>query len=414
MENAALEIFKAYGLSILLGALMGLERERVENRLAGLRTFILVTLFGCICGRIAEPAAGAWIALGGLAAVVVHSAMMHYIRIKEGVSAGLTTAFALLIAYTVGILVAYDRTIAAVAVSLATTVILYFKLQMHKFSQNLSERDIVAMFQFGLIAFIILPVLPNRGFGPSQALNPYNIWLMVVLIGGINLVGYVILKLTGKQWGGPVLGILGGIVSSTATTLSFSRHTKKNIDFSLMGAVIVSLASTVVLVRVAFLVGIIHSELLNEMVFPLTLMFLCGLVPTFIVWRKTRTQDVGASAPETQNPVELRRALLFGFIYAVVLLAVSAGKQYLGNKGVYIVSFISGLTDVDAITLTNARLAGKGELGYYPAAVSILIAYVSNLAFKLGIIGVLGTKRMFRWTLLCFLCMAVPIVLVFV
>ncbi len=410
MQNLPLQIFEHYGLAILLGALMGLERERKEARLAGLRTFILVTLFGTICGQVAEGAGGAWVVSAGMIAVIVQSAMVHILRVREDITAGMTTAVALLVAYGIGLLVAEDRTLAAVSLSLATTVILYFKPQLHKFSHSLSERDLYAIFQFGLIAFIILPILPNRGFGPYDALNPYNIWLMVVMISAINLSGYVVLKFAGQNWGGPVLGILGGVASSTATTLSFSRHARSNRDFSLMGAVVVSLASTVVLIRIAVLVGIIHAELLNDMALPLIAMFCCGLVPAFFVWRKSSTQD--APPPETRNPVELKQALLFGVLYAVILLAVSAGKDFFGDKGVYIVSFISGLTDVDAITLSNARLAAQGSLGGSQAATSILIAYVSNLIFKLAMVGVIGTPGMLRWTLLCFVCLALPAVLI--
>ncbi len=412
MEMEVLTLFKHIGLAVLLGALMGLERERKETRLAGLRTFILVTLFGSICGLVAELPTGQWFVFAGMVAIIVQAAMIHVLRAREELSAGLTTSIALLIAYGVGVLVSDDQTLAAVSLSLTTTVVLYFKPQLHEFSRNLSERDLFAIFQFGLIAFIILPILPDRGFGPYEALNPYNIWLMVVVISAINLVGYVILKLTGQRWGGPMIGILGGIVSSTATTLSFSRHTRDNHELSMIGAVVVSLASTVVLIRMAFLVGIIHVELLNILAIPLLAMFICGLLPVLFVWRKASEHD--APPPETKNPAELKQALLFGLIYAIALLAISAGKDYFGNKGIYIVSLVSGLTDVDAITLSNSRLAAQQALTDSQAAISILIAYVSNLAFKLMLVGIISTKQMFRWTLVCFFCLAFPALLVLV
>jgi len=412
LDTAALQIFKLYGLAILLGALMGFERERKETRLAGLRTFILVTLFGTICGQIAGLTYERWIIFAGMVAIIVQSVMLHILRAKEEISPGLTTSVALLVAYGIGILVAYDQTLAAVSLSLATTVILYFKPQMHKFSRSLSKHDIFAIFQFALIAFIILPILPDRGFGPYLALNPYNIWLMVVMINALNLMGYVVLKFVGHQWGGPMLGMLGGIASSTATTLSFSRHAQRNKDFSMMGAVVVSLASTVVLIRMALLIGIIHFELLQEMVLPLIGMFCCGLLSSYLVWVKTPTYET----PETEakNPMELKQALIFGFIYAAVLLAISAGKVYFGNTGVYLVSLLSGLTDVDAITLSNARIAGTGTLGNSQAAIGILIAYVANLIFKLTLVSAIGTRQMFRWALFPFACLALPALLIFI
>jgi uncharacterized membrane protein (DUF4010 family) len=410
MDPAVWKIFEIYGLAILLGALMGFERERKQSRLAGLRTFILITLFGAICGQIGTVVESTWIVFAGLLAILVQSGMVHFLRVKEAITAGMTTSIALLVAYGIGVLVALEQILAAVTLALATTVILYFKPQLHQFTKNLSEKDIHAIFQFGLIAFIILPVLPNQGYGPYNALNPYNIWLMVVMISAINLVGYVILKIVGQRWGGPVLGILGGIVSSTATTLSFSRHAKNNPGFSLMGAVVVSLASAVVLIRMAVLVGIIHAQLLTKLVLPLSAMFCVGLAAVIIVWKRTDTQETPTF--ETNNPMELRQALLFGMIYAVVLLGVSAGEYFFGNKGVYLVSLISGLTDVDAITLSNARIASKGALASDQAAISILIAYVSNLFFKLAVVGILGTRKMLYWLLITFASLGFPALLV--
>jgi uncharacterized membrane protein (DUF4010 family) len=331
---------------------------------------------------------------------------------KQEFPAGLTTATALLVAYGIGVLVSFEQLVAAVSLSLATTAILYFKPQMHEFSHRLSKRDLYAIFQFVLVAFIILPILPDHGYGPYKALNPSNIWFMVVMISGINLIGYVILKLVSHRWGGLFLGVLGGLVSSTATTLSFGRHAKKAPEFSLTGAVIVSLASAVMLIRMAFLIGIIHVDLLAELAVPMTGMFICGLIPTYFVWRKSSRLEV--PPPNTRNPAELQQALVFGFLYAIIFLAVSAGKEFFGNKGVYLVSLASGFFDVDAITLSNARMAETGVLAVSQAGISILIAMVANLCFKLVLIGLIGTWQMFRWAMLCFICLALPALLMFV
>ncbi len=411
-ETTAWQLFESYFLAILLGALMGLERERQEPRLAGLRTFILVTLFGAICGNMALDGSYPWVVAAGLGAITVQSAMVHFLRLKEHMPPGLTTSIALLVAYGIGVLLATGYIVPAVAISLATTVILYFKLQMHEFSRRLQQRDLYAIFQFILVAFIIWPILPDRSYGPYQALNPSDIWLMVVIISAINLAGYITLKVVGQRWGGPVLGILGGIVSSTATTLSFSRYTRDNPGFSQAAAVVVALASTVVLIRVAFLVGMIHPALLAGLALPMGAMFIGGLIPAFLIWRNTPRGD--GPAPNTKNPVELPQALFFGLLYAAVILAVSAAKDYLGNSGVYIVALVSGLTDVDAITLSNARLVQQGVLQASQAHISILIALISNLCFKLGMVAFFSTRQMFRWTLCCFVCLALPALLILI
>lgn len=411
MDIDTLEIFQRYMLAILLGSLLGLERERRDEHPAGLRTFILVTLFGSICGQISVIASSYWLLFAGMLAITAQSAMAHFQRARDDSAIGLTTSVALLVAFGIGVLIFQGQTMPAIFLSFATTIILYFKPQMHEFSHNLSPRDLHAIFQFVLIAFIILPILPDQDLAPYRAINPYNVWLMVVVISAINLTGYIAMKFVGQRWHGPLLGILGGLISSTATTLSFSRHAKAEPGFSVTGAVIVSLASTLVLARIAILVGLVYPELLSPLTLPLTAMFLGGLLPVFLIWRQASKQD--APLQETRNPVELKQALIFGLLYALVLLAVSAGKDFMGDRGVYVVSMISGFADVDAIILTNARLAKNGILGVDQASICILIAYVANLVFKLAMVGIIGTLRMFRWVAICFTALTLPALIVF-
>ncbi|MBM9514048.1 MgtC/SapB family protein [Desulfogranum marinum] len=403
--------FETYVLAMLLGALLGLERERKERRLAGLRTFILVVLFGAICGQLSQIIDNQWLLMAGMLAVAAQTITVQILRLDRGnEEPGLTTLSALLIAFTIGALVAFDLQSSAVALSLATTVILYFKPQLHAFTHRLKRQDLVAIFQFCLLAFVILPVLPNHSYGPYGTLNPYNIWLMVVMISGFNVVGYVTLKLIGSRWGGPFLGLIGGLVSSTATTFSISRHARANPTFSMTGALVIALASAIALVRMALLIGVIYLPLLEELVVPLGTMFIGGLVPALWIWHRLGNKEV--PVPETKNPAELKQAVLFGMLYAIILVAVSGGKDFFGEKGVYIVALLSGLTDVDAITLSNSRLAGQEVLALSQAGISLLIAFVANLAFKLALVGFIGTMKMTWYVLLCFAGLAVPAVIV--
>lgn len=410
IDHSTLHLFQTYAMALLLGALMGLERERSDTRIAGLRTFILVTLFGSLCGNIALSLNSQGLILIGLLVIATQGVMVHIIRLKEQISSGMTTVIALLVAYLVGVLVTQQQQLTAITLALVTTMVLCFKPQMHAFSHRLEKHDLYAIFQFILVAFIILPVVPDQGYGPYQALNPYNIWLMVVLISGINLVGYVILKLVGQRWGSPVLGILGGMVSSTATTLTFSRQARTLPQTSNTGTVVVSLASTIVLVRITAFITLLNPQLLSHLWRPLSAMFIGGLLPIFFIWRQSRSEQ--APRLESKNPAELSQALLFGVLYGGVLLAVSVAKDYFGREGVYLVALISGFTDVDAITLTNARLSAIGELDSLQAAASVVIAMLANLVFKLGMVALLGTRQMLRGTLLCFSCLALPALLI--
>jgi uncharacterized membrane protein (DUF4010 family) len=404
MELTTLDLFQRFGLAILLGALMGLERERSGARIAGMRTFPLISLLGAVCGFLAELSGSLWTVAAGFLGVTALTVTGNLLQARRRPDPGITTEIAILIAFGVGALVHYRQAYLAVAIALAATAILYFKPHLHAFSRKVEQRDLYAIFQFGLVTFIILPVLPDRTFGPFDALNPRHIWLMVVLISGISLAGYVVLKGVGKRWGGPVLGLLGGIVSSTATTLAFGRHARRIPDFSRTAAVVVILASAVLMVRVTVEVAVVHPPLLRQLGLPVGGMLLAGLIAGGVAWSRFRHEET--VAPETKNPAELIGAITFGLLYGLVLLAVSAGKHYLGSEGVYLVSLISGLTDLDAITLSSARLVSTGVLEPQQARNAVILAILANLAFKLAAVRIIGTQALARWTAIGFAAIA--------
>jgi uncharacterized membrane protein (DUF4010 family) len=404
MELTTLELFKNFALAILLGALMGLERERSGGRFAGMRTFPLISLTGAVSALLGDLTGNHWVVAAGLIGVTILAVTGNLLQARRRPDPGLTTSIAMLIAFGLGAMVYFDQAAPAVAVAFAATAILYFKPHLHAFSHKVKQRDLYAVFQFGLVTFIILPVLPSRNYGPFDSLNPQHIWLMVVLISGISLCAYVVLKLVRGKWGGPLLGLLGGLVSSTATTLAFGRKARQNPGLSRTAAVVVILASTVLMVRVVVEVGVVNPALLRHLWAPVILMFLAGLAVAALVWGKSKTET--ELVPETKNPAELTGAIAFGLLYGVVLLAVSTGMHYFGSEGVYVVSLISGLTDVDAITLTNARLARTEVLEPLQARNAIVIAILANLVFKLAAVRIIGTARLARWTALGFAAIA--------
>ena len=404
MEPTTLEIFQRFGLAILLGALMGLERERSGTRIAGMRTFPLIALLGAICSFLAELSGSFWTVAAGFLAVTALSVTGNLLQARRRPDPGITTEIAILVAFGVGAFVQYRQAYLAVAIALAATAILYFKPHLHAFSRKVEQRDLYAVFQFGLVTFIILPVLPDASYGPFDALNPRHIWLMVVLISGISLTGYIVLKGVGKRWGWPVLGLLGGVVSSTATTLAFSRQARSNPGLSRMVAMVVILASSMLMVRVTVEIAVVHPPLLRQLGLPVFGMLVAGLAAGGVVWRRSHQED--AIVPETDNPAKLPRAITFGLLYGLVLLAVSAAKHYLGSEGVYVVSLISGLTDLDAITISSARLVSTGVLEPQQARNAIILAVLANLAFKLAAVRILGSADLARWTTLGFAAIA--------
>jgi uncharacterized membrane protein (DUF4010 family) len=250
---------------------------------------------------------------------------------------------------------------------------------------------------FAGISLIILPILPDQTYGPLDVLNPRNIWLMVVLIVGISVVGYFIYKFVGKKTGIISNGILGGLISSTATTVSYARKTSDTKSINKVAAFIITAASAIALIRILIEVGVVIPEKLPQIILPLAIEFiimaaLC--VGLFYLINKDNKDD---EMPEPDNPAQFKSALIFGLLYGLILLAVAFTKQEFGNNALYIVAIISGLTDVDAITLSLSQLMKNDGLNISTGWRLILLASLSNLLFKGIMAAVLGTRQLAKW-----------------
>jgi uncharacterized membrane protein (DUF4010 family) len=246
--------------------------------------------------------------------------------------------------------------------------------------------------QFVLITLVILPILPNENYGPYKVLNPHKIWLMVVLIVGISVIGYIIYKFFGQQAGTLAGGVLGGLISSTATTVSFSRRSKESPEASGMAALIIMVASTIVFVRLLIIIGAVAPGFLRAAAGPLGTLLAVMAVVSFVYWRMS--EGGNAKLPPQGNPSELRAALIFAALYALILLAVSAAKARYGNQGLYLVSILSGLTDMDAITLSIGGMAQREEIASGVAWRLVIVAALSNLVFKAGAVAFLGSRAL--------------------
>ena len=257
---------------------------------------------------------------------------------------------------------------------------------------RLGAEDLKAIMQFALISLVILPVLPDRTYDAYAVLNPRSIWLMVVLIVGINLGGYILYKFFGERAGVILGGILGGMISSTATTVSYSKRTAHAPDGSRLAGVVIMIASTIVFARLLLEIALVAPGFLPVAAPPLLVMLaLFALLSLTAWWRVKREQS---SMPEQTNPSELKSALLFGAIYACVLFAVAAGKNWFGERGLYAVAVLSGLTDMDAITISTAQLVGGRSLPAQDGWRLILVAGMSNLLFKGVLVATLGAKKL--------------------
>jgi uncharacterized membrane protein (DUF4010 family) len=302
---------------------------------------------------------------------------------------GTTTVTALLICYSLGVLVWVGYSKLAVMLAIATTTLLYFKPELQGMSQRLTRRDLVSILQFSVLSFVILPILPDQNYGPYDAFNPYQAWMMVVLISGLSLAGYVALRWTGQRYGAPLLGFFGGLVSSTATTLVYARHSKLNDGMLRLSAVVILIASQVVLVRLMVVSGIISPSILKQLAPVMGLGFLFGLTATLFNWKRLRNSGE-LPMPETSNPTEIHAALTFGLLFVVVLFCSAWLSDVAGSGGLYIVAIVSGLTDVDAIALSSLRLFHMDKLSSVQTVTSISLAFLSNMMFKFGMAASIG------------------------
>lgn len=379
------------GVALGLGLLVGMQRERTERSVAGVRTFPLITMFGAVSSLLAQTFGG-WVLAAGMVALAGLVVTGNLAKQKAGdLDPGTTTEFAAVLMFAVGALTLHDLSLAVIVGGLVA-LLLHLKAEMHRIVGAFGEREVRAIMQFVLLTLVILPVLPNAAYGPYAVLNPFKLWLMVVLIVGLSLCGYVAFKLLGARRGTLVAGLLGGLISSTATTVSFARHSQQGKDSAPLFATIILLASTVVYARVLALLAAVAAPVFPQLVLPLASMLGVMLVISLVAFLASRRG--AATSIEPENPAELKSALIFGGLYALVLLLVAAANQHFGQAGIYTVAFLSGLTDMDAITLSTSQLAAGGQMAAGTVWRAVLIASLANMIFKIGMISALGTRAL--------------------
>ncbi|NNE92810.1 MAG: MgtC/SapB family protein [Verrucomicrobiales bacterium] len=386
------------GLALLIGLLIGMQRERANEAPAGLRTFALIGLAGFLSGLLAEQFNG-WIVVAGVIFLAAVFSVGNFIVHRNGAdhhTGGITSEIAALIVYGIGVYLANDQTERSFAVLVAgvTALLLYYKKPMHEFVRGLGGEDVRAIMQFVLITLVILPVLPNQTYGPYDVVNPFNAWLMVVLIVGIGLAGFLVYRIAGSKVGTILSGLLGGMVSSTATSVSASRFAQGNSDRASAAALIIMIATTVSIGRILIELVAVNREDILQTGPPLLVFLLVFAILSFFLYRTRSNEMVELDPPK--NPAQLKPAIIFGVLYVLILLAVAATKEEFGQSGLYVVAVISGLTDVDAITLSTAKLMSGDSLDVATGWRVILIAAIANTVFKGAIVGVVGDRHVFK------------------
>jgi len=384
-----IEALPQFLTSLAIGLLIGLERERNPSAKAGLRTFALVAVFGTLAALLSTKLGSPWLLIAGLLVVAGTIIAANLNNPREENDPGTTTVVALVLCYGLGAMIWYGLAKLAVMLAIGITALLYFKPELRGLSQKLTRRDLVAVLQFSVLTFIVLPILPDQNYGPYGAFNPHQAWLMVVLISGISLAGYAALHVVGTRYGAPLLGFFGGLVSSTATTMIYAKHGKSNPVMSNLAASVIVIASMVVLVRLMVVSAVVAFGALPGLLPVLAGGLVFGLMVALYNWRKM-SKATELYIPETSNPAELHTAIGFGLLYVAVLLGAAWMADIAGSQGLYAVALASGLTDVDAITLSSLRLFNLGQLSEQQTVTAIALAVLANLAFKFGMVVFIG------------------------
>ncbi len=401
MQTIDVAVVQNFLIALLIGALVGIEREK--NKLSGsaptfggLRTFILFAEAGAVSAWLSQHMQTPWIFVVTLVAIAIAVIVGYVLESRARPdSLGLTTEIAALTVVLLGGMVMYGYAALAVALAILTSAVLAFKQPLHGLVGKLGTDDLYTALKLAIATFIVLPLLPDRTLDPWGALNPYKLWLLVILISALSLVGYVAVRVLGGARGTAVTGIAGGLVSSTAVSLSFARQSQDGRDGRAADllAVGILLAWMTMFVRMLLTVTIVYAALVERLLIPLAVMAAAAaLLAGYFSWhhgngRRTARPDAEVTV---KNPFSLAAATRFGLLFAGVLLVVKFAEQYLTAEGLYVVAGLAGLTDVDAITLSMAEYArGNRDLG--TAAGAIVIAALANTVVKCGLVVALGS-----------------------
>ena len=391
------ELFQRLTLALAIGLLIGLERgwqarqEPEGERAAGLRTLALLALLGGICGALASglaDGAGIWL---GMAFAVAGGTIVLFRYRETGAEGtfGATTAITGLLAFALGAFAVLGDRAAAAASGVTVAGLLALKGALHAMVRRLTWAELRSVLMLSAMSVILLPVLPNHAVDPLGAVNPFEIWLLTVMIGVISFAGYVAIKLTGAQRGIALTGLAGGLASSTAATLTLAKLAANQPERSALMVGGALLAGATMLIRVAVVAGAVRPSLLALLLLPLLaaamIMAIAGLV---LVARGGPSgnddDDDGESDIAVGNPLDLGSVLKFGALLTVVGVVAHVATKFAGSAGAYLLATLSGIADVDAITLSMARLAGEG-FDMTVAAVAILIAAAVNTISKTAI-----------------------------
>ena len=384
-------------VALLLGAIIGLERgwdardQKSGERIAGIRTFALVGLLGGISALLAQEITE-WAFPVLLISVVAMAIVAYSERLEHIRNFSITGMVGMVLTFCFGaVAVAVDPVI-AIAAAVVTAIILDNKEEIHGWVHRLKEHELDAALKLLLISVVMLPLLPNEKMGPGGVLNPREIWWMVVMIASISFVGYFSIRVAGTRKGILFTSLFAGLSSSTALTLHYSRQASHNPQLSAQFASGILIACGTMFPRILVYCVVINPDLLPSLIWPVIVMTVLLYGPAWIIWRQN-SRELQISQPTlSQNPLDLTSALVFGALLTAILLLSEFLGNWLGDTGIYILAAISGIADVDAITLSLTRMSNN-DLAMNTAVIGIVIAAAANNLMKSGLAGFVGNRQ---------------------
>ena len=394
------KLLKELLLSACLGALIGLERQwRAEQARqsvqVGLRTFSLWAVLGTLSAYISSVFTPFFFLIAFLAV-----ATLIGLNYKQEGNLGFTTMTVGLITFPIGGLIYWGQALMAIALVILVLVLLASKDWIRTMTAHLTRQDVHSALQFAAITGVILPIVPNQHFGilGIDAFNPFSTWLMVILVSGLGFLGYATMRFMGAHAGISITGLLGGVASSTATTLAFSRQSRTHPELSKPFALAIGLACNVMLPRVALIVLPINRDVFLKLLIPLAIMSLPGVAIASWWWLHSRRKDMVPQEPILQNPLSLRVAIKFALLYSAIIFAGKVVVYFSGDSAIYLLSFVSGLAQMDAIVLSLAQMISSPSvpIAVEVAARGIMIAAIANTVLKAIVAHHSGSKELNR------------------
>lgn len=397
-----LTIISQLGIALILGMIIGLERGWITREHPqgggqdGIRNFGLIGLLGALSALLAQQWGTGILGIIFLGLSIL-SITSYVLTAKKSQDYGTTTEIALLITFVLGALVVRGLAIEAVAVAVIVTWLLKIKIELHQVLLWLEDKELIATLQVLLLATVALPLLPNQDLGPWQAINPRAIGLLVFLIISISYIGYFILRLWQDRAGVLLTGLLGGFASSTATTIVLSRMAKQGENVVKIIAAAIGLANATMSPRLLLVVGLINLKLATQLTLPMLILGLIPLIVGFIIIRQGITHKETNISLKLSNPVELKTAVGYAFILAIFSVFIQGANHWFGNTGVYILATISGLADVDAVTITLSRAVNK-TISFEVARNGIFLAVFMNTLVKIVLARIIGGRQLAFWS----------------